>query len=58
MCLESEEMKESKRDLASENLLILNSDGRRVRREESESFGKDGVGFATMFILFHGQTRV
>lgn len=50
-------MKESKRDLASENLLTLKSDGRRLRREERESFGKGEVGFAAMFIHCRGETK-
>lgn len=57
MCWESKEMKESKRDLASENLLTLKSDGRRFRREERESFGKGEVGFAAMFIHCRGETK-
>lgn len=51
MCWVSEEMKESKRDLASENLLYLKRVGRRVRREERESLDEGGVEFATMFVF-------
>lgn len=50
-------MKQSKRDLASENLLILKSDGRRVSREGRESFGEGEVGFAAMFILCRAETK-